>query len=165
MSVSRNNAPAVSYPSGVFAFYRPLNLALWGITAMIGVWVWSHSNATLSQVGWLLLLLAWLVIGLMVAFIPNRFKVGDLQWSGRTDEGWNWQPAIDSITIGFSSKPVQVRVQCIWRSHSHMLLTIRSMSLVGFAFPPRTTWLWMKADARPGQWPALCRALCAHAQT
>ena len=81
MSVSRNNAPAVSYPSGVFAFCRPLNLALWGITAMLGAWVWSHSNATLSQVAWLLLLLAWLVIGLMVAFIPNRFKVGDLQWS------------------------------------------------------------------------------------
>ena len=56
-------------------------------------------------------------------------------------------------------------VQCIWRSHSRMLLTIRSISLVGFVFPRHTAWLWMKADARPGQWLALCRALRAHAQT
>ena len=117
----------------------------------------------LSQSAWLFLVLAWLVIGLMVVLTPNVFKLGDLQWSGSTGVGWNWQPATDSITIGFPSKPVHV--QCIWRSHSRMLLTIRSISLVGFVFPRHTAWLWMKADARRGQWLALCRALRAHAQT
>ena len=159
----RNNAPAVSYPSGVFVFYRPVNVALWGGTAMLGAWVWSYGNATLSQSAWLLLGLAWLVIGLMVVLTPNLFKLGELQWSGSNDLGWNWQPATDSINIGFPSKPVHV--QCIWRSHSRMLLTIRSISLLGFVFPRQTAWLWMKADARPGQWLALCRALRAHTQT
>ena len=130
---------------------------------MLGAWVWSYGNATLSQSTWLLFGLAWLVIGLMVVLTPNLFKLGELQWSGSNDLGWNWQPATDSINIGFPSKPVHV--QCIWRSHSRMLLTIRSISFHGFVFPRQTAWLWMKADARPGQWLALCRALRAHAQT
>jgi hypothetical protein len=140
-----------------------VNLALWGITAALGAWVWSYGNATVSQSAWLFLALAWLVIGLLVVLTPSLFKLGDLQWSGSSGESWNWQPATDSITIGCPSKPVHV--QCIWRSHSRMLLTIRSIPLVGIVFPRHTVWLWMKADSRPNEWLALCRALRAHAQT
>jgi hypothetical protein len=153
----------VTYPSGVFAFYRAVNVALWGVTAMLGAWVWSYGNMALSQSSWLFLVLAWLVVGLLVVLTPNLFKLGDLRWSGGTEVGWNWQPATDSINIGFPSQ--SVRVQCIWRSHSRMLLTIRLSSPVGFIFLRQTAWLWMKADARPDQWLALCRSLRAHAQT
>ena len=130
---------------------------------MLSALSWSQGNAAVSRSAWLFLVLAWLVIGLLVVLTPSLFKLGDLQWSGSSGEGWNWQPATDSINIGFPSNPVHV--QCIWRSHSRMLLSIRSISFLGFGFPRRTTWLWMRVDARPSQWLALCRAIRAHAQT